>query len=95
LFKTENPYDIPEGTPSSPDAWLVNLNENSLYTFEAYVDPSVLGLDVFDKVQFERHGYYCVDLDSTPERMVLTELFHSKNPNGKDKTNKAMVRGIK
>jgi glutaminyl-tRNA synthetase len=71
LFKTENPYDIPEGTPSSPDAWLVNLNENSLYTFEAYVDPSVLGLDVFDKVQFERHGYYCVDLDSTPERMVF------------------------
>eukprot|EP01130_Rhizamoeba_saxonica_P013218 TRINITY_DN5610_c0_g1_i1.p1 TRINITY_DN5610_c0_g1~~TRINITY_DN5610_c0_g1_i1.p1 ORF type:complete len:771 (-),score=203.83 TRINITY_DN5610_c0_g1_i1:38-2350(-) len=78
LFKNENPYDIPEGTEPGPDAWMVNLNENSLEVIEAYADPSVLNYNVFDKIQLERHGYYCMDPDSTDKKLVFNRTVSLK-----------------
>jgi len=35
------------------------------------VEPSLAGAEPGSRYQFERKGYYCVDLDSTPEQMVF------------------------
>lgn len=44
--------------------WLSDLNPDSLKIRTAFIDPSVLELSVLDRVQFERLGFYCVDLDT-------------------------------
>jgi glutaminyl-tRNA synthetase len=38
---------------------------------EALIEPSVQGAAVGTKYQFERLGYFCVDPDTTAERMVF------------------------
>jgi glutaminyl-tRNA synthetase len=35
------------------------------------VEPSVAGATPGTRYQFERVGYFCVDPDSTPERLVI------------------------
>ncbi len=47
------------------------LNPNSLIRKVAKVEPSVQGAAPLTKYQFERVGYFCVDKDSTAERMVF------------------------
>lgn len=48
------------------------LNPESLQVIEtAYVEPSVAGAAPLDKFQFIRKGYYCVDRDSRPDKLVL------------------------
>ena len=36
-----------------------------------YVEPSVIGAQPGTRYQFERVGYFCVDKDSTPEKLVF------------------------
>jgi glutaminyl-tRNA synthetase len=66
LFKTANPDDVEEG-----QTYLSNLNPDSLVVGEGFVEPSVLGAQPGARYQFERTGYFCVDRDSTPERLVF------------------------
>jgi glutaminyl-tRNA synthetase len=67
LFSKENPYDVEEGK-----TWLDNLNPDSLAVLTGCkAEPSLAGAAAGDRVQFERTGYYCVDPDSTPERLVF------------------------
>ncbi len=67
LFKTPFPEDIPEG-----EDWKVNLNPNSLETIaDARLEPSVAGAVAGLSYQFERHGYFAVDRDSTPGKLVF------------------------
>ena len=48
------------------------LNPSSLAVLPACkVEPAVSGLNAFDRFQFERLGYFCVDPDSTSEHLVL------------------------
>ncbi len=47
------------------------LNPNSLEVRTAKIEPSVSGAAPGDKYQFERIGYFCVDTESTPERLVF------------------------
>ena len=66
LFTKTNPDDAPEGN------FLLNLNPNSLTTiFPARVEPSVKGAVNGFRCQFERLGYFCVDPDSTVDRIVF------------------------
>ncbi len=51
--------------------WRANLNPKSLEVIEAFVEPSVRGAEAGTRYQFERLGYFCVDPDSTAERMVF------------------------
>jgi glutaminyl-tRNA synthetase len=52
--------------------YLDNLNPNSLEVLDpAYVEPSLIDAKPGDRVQFERNGYFCVDPDSTPEKLVF------------------------
>lgn len=66
LFLKEDPDDVPEGQD-----FTANLNPNSLEVLTCQVEPSVVGSPVGARYQFERLGYFCVDPDSTAERLVF------------------------
>ena len=67
LFMTENPTRTEEG-----EDFTDNLNPDSLEVRPTcYVEPSMKGAEVGHVVQFERLGYFCVDPDSSDEKLVL------------------------
>ncbi len=56
------------------------LNPNSLQIIEtAYVEPSLKGVKALDRFQFMRKGYYCVDPDSTEEKLVFNQTVTLKD----------------
>ncbi|HEX6160349.1 MAG TPA: glutamine--tRNA ligase/YqeY domain fusion protein [Thermoanaerobaculia bacterium] len=58
--------------PEEGGDFLAHLNPNSLQVVEnAKVEPSVLGASVLSRYQFERLGYFCVDRESTAEKLVF------------------------
>jgi glutaminyl-tRNA synthetase len=67
LFLNPNPNDVDEGLD-----FISNLNPNSLEILqECQVEPS-LGIAMpGDIVQFERQGYFCIDPDSSTNRLVF------------------------
>ncbi len=67
LFMTENPTRTEDGQDFTD-----NLNPDSLEVRPTcYVEPSMKGVEVGSVVQFERLGYFCVDTDSSDEKLVL------------------------
>lgn len=63
-------------TEASPDThkekdFLDFVNPESLKVITAYAEPSVKEAAAEDKFQFQRIGYFVVDRDSTPEKMVF------------------------
>jgi glutaminyl-tRNA synthetase len=67
LFSKEDPHDLEEG-----QHFLDNLNPNSLEVVAGCkVEPSLGELEPGESCQFERLGYFCVDLDSSDERRVF------------------------
>ena len=67
LFMTESPTRTKDG-----EDFTDNLNPDSLEVRPAcYVEPSLEGAEVGHVVQFERLGYFCVDTDSSDEKLVL------------------------
>ena len=49
------------------------LNPNSLEIIEAFVEPSLQSAKIRDRFQFQRLGYFSVDDDSTPEKLVFNK----------------------
>ena len=49
------------------------LNSNSLETINAYVEPSLQSATIGDRFQFQRKGYFNIDDDSTPEKLVFNK----------------------
>lgn len=47
------------------------LNPESLKIIEAFVEPSLKTANVLDRFQFQRLGYFCVDNDSTANKLVF------------------------
>jgi glutaminyl-tRNA synthetase len=66
LFLKPDPDDVEEGQD-----FTANLNPQSLVVKTCLVEPSVAGATPGTRYQFERVGYFCVDPDSTPERLVI------------------------
>lgn len=67
LFLTEDPNEGGD--------YLKNLNPNSLEVLtDCLVEPALRGAKVGDRFQFLRHGYFCVDPDSTPDRLVFNRI---------------------
>jgi glutaminyl-tRNA synthetase len=54
-----------EANPNSADDFRAVLNEKSLETVAAKLEPSLADLAVGEMVQFERLGYFCVDSEDT------------------------------
>lgn len=58
----------------------VNLNPNSIVVNECYVEPSLQGAKAFDRFQFLRNGFFCVDCkDSTDEKLVFNRIASLKS----------------
>ncbi|KAF0107842.1 MAG: glutaminyl-tRNA synthetase [Anaerolineaceae bacterium] len=72
LFTVENP-DVGDDISAS-------LNPNSLETLTGcFVEPSLADAKPGDKVQFERTGYFCADLDSAPGKPVFNRTVTLKD----------------
>jgi len=67
LFTKENPDDVPEG-----EDFTSTLNPNSLEVLtDCRVEPSLKGAEPLSRYQFERLGYFCVDPDSSADKLVF------------------------
>ena len=49
------------------------INPDSLKVITSYMEPSLKEARVEDRFQFQRIGYFCVDKDSTPEKLVFNK----------------------
>jgi len=66
LFQNEDPNDVPEGTD-----WKTGINPDSLKVIEGFVEPSLANAEPLQSFQFERLGYFNVDYDSKPNKLVF------------------------
>ena len=67
LFTKDDPNDVDEGQDFTDF-----VNPNSCAVLESCrVEPTLAGAPVGSRYQFERQGYFCVDPDSTGERLVF------------------------
>ncbi|MCP4379757.1 MAG: glutamine--tRNA ligase, partial [bacterium] len=88
LFTKENPSDVAEG-----EDWLDGVNPKSLEVLEScMVEPSLAAAATGDRLQFERRGYFCVDPDSSQDKLVFNRTLSLRDTWAKiqkqQKTNK-------
>jgi glutaminyl-tRNA synthetase len=75
LFAKADPYDLEEGQDV-----LDNLNPNSLEILTtAKLEPSLANAKLEDRFQFERVGYFCLDPDTTPGKLVFNRTLALKD----------------
>ena len=75
LFSNPDPGDVPDGQD-----FTANLNPNSLEIVpQAKLEASLKLGKSGDRFQFERLGYFCVDPDSTPEKLVFNRTVALKD----------------
>ena len=65
LFSVEDPM------ADKDKDFLDFMNPDSLQVSKAYVEPSLKSAKVEDKFQFQRIGYFCVDRESTEDKLVF------------------------
>ncbi|MBW7958353.1 MAG: glutamine--tRNA ligase/YqeY domain fusion protein [Candidatus Promineofilum sp.] len=65
--------------------FIENLNPDSLKVVDAMLEPSLATAVPGDKFQFMRVGYFCVDLDSTADRLVFNRTVSLKDTWAKGK----------
>jgi glutaminyl-tRNA synthetase len=65
LFSVEDPM------ADKDKDFLYFVNPDSLQVSKAYVEPSLKSAKVEDKFQFQRIGYFCVDRESTEDKLVF------------------------
>ncbi|MDD2278045.1 MAG: glutamine--tRNA ligase, partial [Bacteroidales bacterium] len=66
LFSEADPDDVPEGTD-----WKTGINPDSLKVVTGFVEPTLQNVSALDRFQFERLGYFSVDYDSKPGKLVF------------------------
>jgi glutaminyl-tRNA synthetase len=75
LFTKPDPQDVEEGK-----TFLDNLNSNSLeIVSDAKLEPSLANAKLGDHYQFERVGYFCLDRDTTAEKLVFNRTLALKD----------------
>ena len=75
LFSEANPNDLPDGTN-----FLDILNPDSLQVLQGCkLEPSIATATAGDRFQFERIGYFCVDLDSAADKPVFNRTVTLKD----------------
>ncbi|MEE1074568.1 MAG: glutamine--tRNA ligase, partial [Acutalibacteraceae bacterium] len=75
LFNVPNPSDE-EGVSSFAD----NLNPESLTVLNnCKIDAGLKGVKAGETFQFMRQGYFCVDKDSSPEKLVFNRTVALKD----------------
>jgi|LSQX01.2.fsa_nt_gb glutaminyl-tRNA synthetase len=66
LFMKPNPDDVEPG-----GSFIDNLNPNSLQVVNCRIEPGVVGAAPGTRYQFERQGYFCVDSDSSADKLIF------------------------
>jgi glutaminyl-tRNA synthetase len=75
LFTKENPNEVEEGQD-----FTANLNPKSLEVItNAKIEPSLANAAAGSRYQFERLGYFCVDLDAKPGKLVFNRTVALKD----------------
>ena len=75
LFTKPNPNEVEEGQD-----FTANLNPNSLEALRGCkLEPSLAGAPASARYQFERLGYYCVDPESAPGKLVFNRTVALKD----------------
>ncbi len=75
LFAREDPNQVEEG-----QEFTANLNPNSLEVIaNAKLEPSLANAPIEARYQFERLGYFCVDMDSKPGHLVFNRTVALKD----------------
>ncbi|MEZ6126805.1 MAG: glutamine--tRNA ligase/YqeY domain fusion protein [Planctomycetaceae bacterium] len=75
LFSKPDPDDVDDENLD----WRSNLNPNSLQVVTAMLEPSLEGALVGERCQFERKGYFTVDKDSKPDRLIFNRTVTLKD----------------
>ena len=74
LFEMEDPFEVEEGHD-----FIENMNKNSLQIVDAFAETNLKNLERGKQFQFERVGYFCIDKDSTPEKIVVNRIVTLKD----------------
>jgi glutaminyl-tRNA synthetase len=73
-------FTVEEPDADKEKSFLEYINPNSLETLPTiYVEPMVKDLTIGQPVQFLRHGYFCVDKDSTDTKVVFNRTVTLKD----------------
>jgi glutaminyl-tRNA synthetase len=72
LFRVENPA-------SEEGDFKEYINPNSLTVVKGYAEPALAGAVMNDRFQFMRKGYYCMDKDSTKDRLIFNRTVTLKD----------------
>jgi len=72
LFKVENPS-------SEEGDFKDYINPDSLITIKAFVEPSLKEATIDNRYQFLRKGYFCLDKDSTENKLVFNRTVTLKD----------------
>jgi len=83
LFVKPDPEDVPEGQD-----WKANLNPQSLEVVRAKVEPSLKDSPAGTTCQLERLGYFTVDEDSAPGKLVFNRTVSLKDSWAKEQQKK-------
>jgi glutaminyl-tRNA synthetase len=69
-----------QATPPTDQDWTRSLNPHSLELLTScVVEPSLRSAAPGSRFQFERQGYFCVDLTSSPEALVFNRTVSLKD----------------
>jgi len=71
--------------PSGGESFAADLNPNSREILQAWVEPAVADAKVETPVQFERNGYFCLDKDSAPGKLVFDRTIGLRDTWAKEK----------
>jgi glutaminyl-tRNA synthetase len=66
LFSVEDPANVPDDGDFKD-----NINKESLTIITAFVEPEIMNAKSGEHYQFERLGYFCIDPDTTNEKVVV------------------------
>ncbi|MFT5925583.1 MAG: glutaminyl-tRNA synthetase [Rubritalea sp.] len=64
-------FTIPSPDTDKEKDFMEFVNPDSLEVITAMAEPAMKNLQIGETVQFQRMGYFCVDLDTTPDKMVF------------------------
>lgn len=82
LFKVEDPS-------SEEGDFKDYINPDSLKIVQAYLEPSLKNVSPQERFQFLRKGYFCVDKDSTPGKLIFNRTTTLKDAWAKEAKKKA------
>jgi glutaminyl-tRNA synthetase len=72
LFRVEDPS-------SEEGDFKEYINPDSLKIVKGYAEPALKEATIADRFQFLRKGYYCLDKEATPEKLIFNRTVTLKD----------------